>query len=211
MKYYRNAIPVYFRIKRKKGGEMKRKKMLILLILFSFITEIYGCCGKAYKKVQEVEAEQTAPPPLIIWNESRYNIEFFLIRGDGGAIKNFAINPEKRYLQPLSRDGGYKYYFKAYDKNGNFFGEREGVFYIVVGRIKTYKNETAGFHIVIKNENIRYRKSASAKLFGDENFVGEIRYGKRQDTMNLSNSGSRANIKFSGLPALLFEFFTQKK
>ena len=210
MKYYRNAIPVYFRIKRKKGGEMKRKKMLILLILFSFITEIYGCCGNAYRKVDKVEVEQTAPPPLIIWNESKYDIMFFLVRKDGGEVRNFPIKSDKIYLLPLSQEGGYKYYFKAYNQNGNFFGEREGIFNIAVGQLKEYKNKFAGFHIIITSEKIRQRKSASRKLFGNEKFAGEIRYGKRKDIMMLSNSGSIANIKFSGLPALLFEFLTQK-
>lgn len=190
---------------------MKRRKWLMIVLLFSFTEFFYGCCGNAYNRPnEEVEAERTAPPPLMIWNESEYKIVFYLIRGDRGAIKEFVVPKGKRYLLPLSREGGYRYYFKAYNQNGNFFGEREGIFNIATGRLKEYKNEMAGFHIVITNEKIRYRKSASRELFGNEEFVGEIGYGKRQDNMRLSNSGSRANIRFSGLPALLFEFFTQK-
>lgn len=191
--------------------------MIYVAVFISFCVLLGFCssCSSIDTKIKkEIKNTTSKPRPtslsIYIWNESDNKIDFFLIRGNGGALKTILVKPKKRYLLFLSQEGGYRYYFKAYDKNGDFWGEREGMFNIINGKLLKYKKKKAGFHIIIKDKNIKYRKSASRELFGNDEFVGEIKYGRRQDEMNLSNSRSRADIRFSGLPALLFEFFTQK-
>lgn len=202
---------------------MTKIKLILFVFCFAILLCLAGCCGTIkqnqndYKKAK---IENTEIPPLMVWNESEeYDILFFLIKENGSGIKKFQVPKEKTYLQRFKNEGIYRYLVKIY-KNKNSFITKSGSFKINTKNLKTYKNTQAGAHIIITDEIInktKYynREDNSRNFFGNENFKGEIEYGRYEgryeDRMTLRNSNSEAEAEFSGLPALIFEYLTKEK